>query len=147
MTEIFGFNSFIFTNRIQYGLDWVGVYFYLFDDVFGIQHIFYSFNCIRYIKSIKVEKNKKTTVNKKPKLKGIISKLHFEKYKEGKSEQIMHIGPYSEEGSNIQKIHDFIKQKKGSFDGHNLKHHEIYLSDPGRSKPESMRTVLRQPFI
>lgn len=87
------------------------------------------------------------TIEKKPELKGIISKLRFEKYEEGKAAQIMHIGPYSEEGPNIQKIHDFIKSKGGSFNGYKKKHHEIYLSDPRRAKPENMKTVLRQPFI
>jgi len=27
----------------------------------------------------------------------------------------------------------------------NGKHHEIYLSDPRRAKPERMRTIIRQP--
>jgi hypothetical protein len=26
------------------------------------------------------------------------------------------------------------------------KHHEVYLSDPRRSAPEKLRTVIRQPF-
>ncbi len=29
--------------------------------------------------------------------------------------------------------------------GNGGKHHEIYLSDPRKSKPENMKTVLRQP--
>ena len=86
------------------------------------------------------------SVSKKPELKKLISKLRFEKFKEGKAVQIMHIGPYSEEGPNIQKIHDFIHQNGGSFNGHNLKHHEIYLSDPRKAKPENMKTVIRQPY-
>jgi len=86
------------------------------------------------------------TTNKKPELKKFISKLRFEKYKEARAAQIMHIGPYSKEGPNIQKIHDFIQENGGSFNGHNLKHHEIYLSDPRRSKPENMKTIIRQPY-
>jgi len=86
------------------------------------------------------------TIEKKSELKRIISKLRFGKYNEGTAAQIMHIGPYSEEGPNIQKVHEFIRENGGSFDGHNLKHHEIYLSDPRRSKPENMRTVIRQPY-
>jgi len=42
----------------------------------------------------------------------------------------MHRGPYSEEGSTFEKIHKFIKDNGGTFEGHNQKHHEIYLSDP-----------------
>ena len=86
------------------------------------------------------------TKEKKPELAKLVPKLRLEKYKEGKAAQIMHIGPYSEEGPNIQKIHKFIKDKDGKFDGHNLKHHEIYLSDPRKSKPENMKTIIRQPY-
>ncbi|MFX0021769.1 MAG: GyrI-like domain-containing protein [Candidatus Hermodarchaeota archaeon] len=88
----------------------------------------------------------KNTIEKKPELKEKIAKLRLEKYKEGKAAQIMHLGPYSEEGPTIEKIHNFIKAKGGNFDGHNLKHHEIYLSDPRKAKPENMKTVIRQPF-
>ena len=84
--------------------------------------------------------------DKKPELSEILPKLRLEKYKEGKVAQIMHIGPYSEEGPTVQKVHDYIKKEGGKFDGHNNKHHEIYLSDPRKSKPENMKTVIRQPF-
>ncbi|MFX0145837.1 MAG: GyrI-like domain-containing protein, partial [Candidatus Hodarchaeota archaeon] len=87
-----------------------------------------------------------STIEKKPELKEIISKLRFEKFKEGKAAQIMHIGPYSEEGPSIEKIHRFIESNGGSFDGYDKKHHEIYLSDPRKAKPENMKTVIRQPF-
>ena len=70
----------------------------------------------------------------------------IQKYKEGKAAQIMHIGPYSKEGPNIQKIHKFIHENKGKFNGYNSKHQEIYLSDPRKSKPENMKTVIRQPY-
>ncbi len=88
----------------------------------------------------------KITVEKKPELKNKISKLRLESYKEGKAAQIMHIGPYSEEGPTVEKVHKFIESKGGTFDGHNQKHHEIYLSDPRKAKPETMKTVIRQPY-
>ncbi|MFX0034523.1 MAG: GyrI-like domain-containing protein [Candidatus Hermodarchaeota archaeon] len=84
---------------------------------------------------------------KKPELKDKLSKLRLEKYKEGKAAQIMHIGPYSEEGPTIEKIHNFIKYNGGSFNGCKQKHHEIYLSDPRKANPATMKTVIRQPFI
>ncbi|MFQ5653033.1 MAG: hypothetical protein ACE5IY_24145, partial [bacterium] len=34
-----------------------------------------------------------------------LPKLRFETYNEGKAAQIMHIGPFSEEGLTIKKIH------------------------------------------
>ena len=70
-------------------------------------------------------------------------KIRFESFREGLSAQIMHIGPYSAEGPTIEKLHSFIRGT-----GHELrgKHHEIYLSDPRRSAPERMKTVIRQPI-
>lgn len=88
----------------------------------------------------------KSALKKKPELAETIKKVRFEVFHEGKAAQIMHIGPYSEENPTIMKIHDFINEKKGKFDGHTLKHHEIYLSDPRKAKPETMKTVIRQPF-
>jgi len=39
-------------------------------------------------------------------------------------------------------LHDFIHENGYDFNG---KHHEIYLSDPRRAKPEKMKTIIRQP--
>jgi hypothetical protein len=64
------------------------------------------------------------------------------KYEEGKSIQLMHIGPYSDETENIQKMHSFMKENGFTFNG---KHHEIYLSDPRKTVPEKLKTILRQP--
>ena len=86
------------------------------------------------------------TTKKKPELKNVISKLRLEKYEEGKAAHIMHLGPFSEEGPTISKVHKFIEEQRGGFDGLKNKHHEIYLSDPRKSKPENMKTVIRQPF-
>jgi hypothetical protein len=72
-----------------------------------------------------------------------LPKLRFESFCEGLSAQIMHIGPYAAEKENIQKIHAFIKQKGYELSG---KHHEIYLSDPRKSAPEKLKTVIRQPM-
>lgn len=93
-----------------------------------------------------INKAIESTIEKKPELKDVISKLRIEKFQEGNAAQIMHIGPYSNEGPTIEKIHNFIKSNGGSFDGHHLKHHEIYLSDPRKAKPENMKTIIRQPF-
>ncbi|MBC8204333.1 GyrI-like domain-containing protein [bacterium] len=71
-----------------------------------------------------------------------LDKLRFETYHEGLSAQIMHIGPYSGERPTILKLHDFIENEGYDRRG---KHHEIYLSDPRRTAPEKLRTVIRQP--
>jgi len=72
-----------------------------------------------------------------------LSKIRFESFHEGLSAQIMHIGPYSAEGPTIERLHNFIKENGYELRG---RHHEIYLSDPRRSAPEKMRTVIRQPM-
>jgi hypothetical protein len=73
-----------------------------------------------------------------------IPKLRFESFKEGQSVQIMHIGPYGEaEAPAVNKLHDFIENNGYQLKG---KHHEIYISDMRRTKPEKLKTVIRQPF-
>lgn len=71
-----------------------------------------------------------------------LAKVRFEEFAEGLSAQLMHIGPFSEEGPNIQRIHKFIEERGRKPRG---KHHEIYLSDIRKVAPEKMKTVLRQP--
>lgn len=72
-----------------------------------------------------------------------LERLRFEAFREGLSAQIMHIGPYSEEGPTIEGLHEFIRES-----GHELrgKHHEIYMGDPRRSAPEKLKTIVRQPM-
>jgi hypothetical protein len=82
-------------------------------------------------------------VAKKKKDNPLIDKVRFENFTEGKAAQIMHIGPYSAEGPNIQKLHHKIAGIGGKLSG---KHHEIYLSDPRRAAPDKMKTVVRQPY-
>ena len=69
--------------------------------------------------------------------------LRMEYFEEGKSVQIMHIGPYSEEGPIIAKMHEEFIPQNGLIE--NGYHHEIYLNDPRRTAPEKLKTVLRQP--
>ncbi|BHH82360.1 GyrI-like domain-containing protein [Desulforhopalus sp. 52FAK] len=69
--------------------------------------------------------------------------LKFQKYAEGNSAQMMHIGPFSEEGPTIEKVHNYIQELGSSRTG---KHHEIYLSDIRRAKPEKWKTIIRQPM-
>lgn len=72
-----------------------------------------------------------------------LSKLRFEKFSEGKSAQIMHIGPFSEEGPTVAKVHQFITDNGWKNRG---KHHEIYLSDIRKADPKKWKTVIRQPY-
>lgn len=69
--------------------------------------------------------------------------VRFEAFREGKAAQILHIGPFSEEGPTIEKVHLFIQDNGGNLVG---KHHEIYLSDIRRAAPEKWKIIVRQPF-
>ncbi|MFN4273878.1 MAG: GyrI-like domain-containing protein [Aliihoeflea sp.] len=69
--------------------------------------------------------------------------LRLETYDEGLSVQIMHIGPYDDEGPVISRLHEQFLPQNGLVEtGH---HHEIYLSDPRKTAAEKLKTVLRQP--
>lgn len=62
---------------------------------------------------------------------------------EGLSVQILHIGPYDDEGPTLARLHDEFMPANGlTFNGD---HHEIYLGDPRKSAPERLKTILRQP--
>ena len=72
------------------------------------------------------------------------SSLRFESFDEGRSLQILHVGSYDDEGPILQRLHHEIMPSLGvTFDG---PHHEIYLSDPRKTAPSKVRTILRQPI-
>ncbi len=71
-----------------------------------------------------------------------LSKLRFETFDEGSAVQIMHVGPYDAEPAAIEKLHTFINERGYKPRG---RHHEIYLSDPRRCRPERLKTIIRQP--
>jgi hypothetical protein len=61
----------------------------------------------------------------------------------------MHIGPYDAEPATIKKLDDFIKASGHQPDFNKSKHryhHEIYLGDPRKTKPENLKTVIRHPI-
>ncbi len=80
---------------------------------------------------------------KKKKNLPFLSKIRLENLHEGLSAQILYVGHYDAEHTTIEKIHAFIKEKGYKFSG---KHHEIYLSDPRKTAPEKLKTIIRQPI-
>ncbi|MEO7297116.1 MAG: GyrI-like domain-containing protein [Verrucomicrobiota bacterium] len=82
-----------------------------------------------------------TQVARKKKLPAI-AKLRLEEFSEGRCAQILHVGPFTEEGSTIMRVHEFIAARSGLTG----KHHEIYLSDIRRADPKNWKTILRQPM-
>lgn len=79
---------------------------------------------------------------KKKKNPPAISKLRLKALAEGRCAQILHIGPFSEEGPTIEKVHEFI-DSKSKLTG---KHHEVYLSDIRKADPSKWKTIIRQPM-
>lgn len=71
-----------------------------------------------------------------------LSSVKFDAFDEGRAAQILHIGPFSEEGPTIEKLHRFIEANGFELSG---KHHEIYLSDVRRAAPAKWKTIIRQP--
>ncbi len=88
----------------------------------------------------------KTEAGKKKALPAL-PRLRFETFTEGYAAQLLHIGSYSAEAPNIQRLHDFIHANGYTFDGKIQKHHEIYLSDPRKTASEKLKTVIRQPVV
>jgi hypothetical protein len=71
------------------------------------------------------------------------SSLRLESLAEGRSLQTLHVGSYDEEGPALACLHNEIMPRTGlTFAG---PHHEIYLSDPRKTAPPRLRTILRQP--
>lgn len=80
-------------------------------------------------------------VGRKKKLPAI-DRLRLEEFSEGRCAQILHVGPFTEEGPTIERLHEFIDTRSGKTG----KHHEIYLSDIRRADPSRWKTIIRQPM-
>lgn len=100
---------------------------------------------------------------KKPELD--LRRARLVRFAEGPCAQIMHKGPYDDEPATIAQMEEFVAASRmvddianpasseamlDALDAHGgvpavRLHHEIYLGDPRRTKPENLRTVLRHP--
>lgn len=79
-----------------------------------------------------IEKDKGTDVSAV----GLIS------FKEGRCLQIMHVGPYSQMHDTYAKLHAHAAESGLALNG---PAHEIYISDPRRTAPERLKTIVRLP--
>lgn len=61
---------------------------------------------------------------------------------EGHCVQVLHVGPYNQEEPSVQKLHDYMSEHGLALNG---KHHEVYISDPRRTAPAKLKTVIRFP--
>jgi hypothetical protein len=71
-----------------------------------------------------------------------LSRVRLESLHEGLCIQVMHVGPYAEEPATMARMAAFAQEQGYVYRG---KHHEIYMGDPRRAKPEKLRTLLRHP--
>lgn len=69
--------------------------------------------------------------------------IRFERYTEGRSVQILHVGPYEDEAPTLERLHrEFLPANGSAPTG---RHHEIYLSDARKTEPARLKTILWQP--
>ena len=75
-----------------------------------------------------------------------LSRVEFFPWEEGLCVQCMHLGPYDDEPATVAAMDAYARAQgclpdfsPGRF------HHEIYLSDVRRCRPEKLKTVIRQP--
>jgi hypothetical protein len=71
-----------------------------------------------------------------------IDDVRVQSFSEGKSVQIQHVGPYSEEGATIARLVAWAANGHFELTG---RHHEIYLGDPNRGTAEKLKTIVRYP--
>jgi len=75
-----------------------------------------------------------------------LSLARLEKFTEGLCVQAMHVGSYDQESATIAAMERYAGENGFATDlSGTRRHHEIYLSDPRKSKPENMKTVIRHP--
>ena len=65
------------------------------------------------------------------------------RYEEGLCGQILHQGPYDDEPATLELLERFLRLQGLKAD--RSRHHEIYLSDPRKTVPERLKTILRLP--
>jgi hypothetical protein len=71
-----------------------------------------------------------------------VKRVTLETLDEGKCVQMLHVGPYDEEGRTVALMQAFAEKQGLELHG---RHHEIYLSDPRRVEPAKLKTILRHP--
>lgn len=75
------------------------------------------------------------------------SKVEFFTYEEGLCVQCMHMGPYDDEPKTIERMDSYAAEQGYGIDiSAERFHHEIYLSDPRKCKPDRLKTVIRHPI-
>lgn len=73
----------------------------------------------------------------------LIREASFQRLKEGRCVQMLHLGPYADEPASFARMKDFCRKESLARIGHD--HREIYLSDARKTAPDKLKTILRFP--
>lgn len=71
-----------------------------------------------------------------------VNRVQLVNWHAGRCVQVMHHGSFADEPRTLAAMDGFLRSAGLTYAG---QHHEIYLTDPGRTPPERARTILRQP--
>lgn len=74
------------------------------------------------------------------------SSVYYMTYDEGLVVQCMHIGPYDDEPRTVNEMTKFVYDNGYEHDFSNRHHHEIYIGDPRKARPEKLKTIIRHPI-
>ena len=74
------------------------------------------------------------------------SKARLETITEGLCVQVMHKGAYDDEPATIIAMEQYAAEQSYEIEINNSRHHhEIYISDPRKTIPEKLKTIIRHP--
>ena len=77
-----------------------------------------------------------------------INRAYLFDFDEGVVAQVMHKGPYDDEPATVTILDGYARSQGYGLDfSDTRRHHEIYLSDPRRDKPENLKTIIRHPVV
>lgn len=72
------------------------------------------------------------------------SDVQLVRWEEGESLQVLHIGPYDQVGAIYEQLQSSAQLENLTLGAPG---HEIYLSDPRRTAPEKLKTIVRMPIV
>lgn len=78
---------------------------------------------------------------KKKKPNPYLEKAKFETISEGLCCQMLHVGSYDDEPASFEMMNEFCRDNGYTRASHT--HREIYISDPRKTQPQNLKTVLR----
>jgi hypothetical protein len=74
----------------------------------------------------------------------LVQEVHINTIQEKKSAQTLHLGAHSTIAKDYEKLLTYIKR---SGYKPSARYHEIYLNDSAITKPNHLKTILRQPIV